>query len=200
MPGFYQDGEYDMAGFAVGIVDKDRIIDGKSVEEGDLLIGIPSSGLHSNGYSLVRKLFFDQMGSSPEQQIPELGSTLGDALLRPTRLYTKICSAMLNAVKVNAIVHITGGGFYENIPRVLPEGLGVKIKRGSWSILPIFDYISNCGNINEKEMFSTFNMGIGLVFFVREADAPRALEIVETSGETGYVIGAVVKGERSVVF
>jgi phosphoribosylformylglycinamidine cyclo-ligase len=198
MPGFYQDGEYDMAGFAVGIVDKDKIIDGKSVEEGDLLIGIPSSGLHSNGFSLVRKLFFDKMGLSPEQYIPELDSALGDVLLTPTRIYSKVCTSLLNEVKVHALVHITGGGFYENIPRVLPEGLMVKIKKGSWPILPIFDYISKSGNISEKEMFSTFNMGIGLIIFVRNTDADRVMELIKASGERGYIVGAVAMGESSV--
>jgi len=198
MPGFYQDGEYDLAGFAVGIVDKDRIIDGSAVMKGDLLVGIPSSGLHSNGFSLVRKLFFDQKKLSPNVYIDELSNTLGEALLTPTRIYSGVCATVMNEVNVHATVHITGGGFYENIPRVLPEDMGVRILRGSWPMPALFDYIKKSGGIDEKEMYSTFNMGIGLLFFIADAEVDKVLAAIATTGEKGYVIGEVVKGHRSI--
>ncbi|MBR0599166.1 phosphoribosylformylglycinamidine cyclo-ligase [Sinanaerobacter chloroacetimidivorans] len=195
MPDFYSDGEYDMAGFAVGVVDKSRMIDGSKIKEGDKVIGIGSSGIHSNGYSLVRKLFFDKLGLSVDNEIKELGMTLGEALITPTKIYTKACTAALSHFQINGIVHITGGGFYENIPRIIPKGLGVNIRYGSWKIPAIFDYIQDSGNIEQEEMFSTFNMGIGMMMMV-PADSAEAVkaELIK-AGEKAEIIGEIVKGE-----
>ena len=194
MPGFYQDGEYDMAGFAVGIVDKEKIIDGNKINTGHAIIGIPSSGIHSNGYSLVRKLFFDKLGMNINEEIDELGETLGNNLLTPTKIYTKACNAVLKKVDVDGIVHITGGGFFENIPRIIPKGLGVMINMGSWEAPPIFNYIKEKGDIEVEEMFATFNMGIGLMMFVKENNAQAAINCINQAGEKAYVIGKVIEG------
>ncbi|QZY55717.1 phosphoribosylformylglycinamidine cyclo-ligase [Crassaminicella profunda] len=191
MPGFYSDGEYDMAGFAVGIVDKEKMIDGSSIKEGDVLIGLPSSGIHSNGYSLVRKLFFDTLGYKVDQDIEELGCTLGEELLKPTRIYVDVCSKVMENFNVKGMVHMTGGGFYENIPRVLPEGLGVDVHLGSWEVLPIFNLMQRLGNMETKEMFSTFNMGIGMIMVVSEKDAENTIEYLKDLDEKAYMIGSV---------
>ena len=195
MPDFYEDGEYDMAGFAVGIVDRSRMIDGSGIKKGNLLVGIPSSGLHSNGYSLARKLFFERMKLKATDYVAELGKTLGGALITPTRIYTKACGAVLNKVPVNGIVHITGGGFFENIPRIIPEGLGARIDEGSWAVLPIFKYIQKCGNIDRNEMFSTFNMGIGMIMIVDADKAEAVMELLREAGENPGIIGSIVTGE-----
>jgi phosphoribosylformylglycinamidine cyclo-ligase len=195
MPDFYAEGEYDMAGFAVGVVDRKKMIDGSRIKEGDAVIGIPSSGIHSNGYSLVRKLFFDKLGMSVDDSVPELGTTLGEALLVPTKIYAGACGAVLDTCSVNGIVHITGGGFYENIPRIIPEGLGVRIRTGSWQIPPVFQYIQKKGNIERKEMFSTFNMGIGMMMIVDREQKDAALSALEKAGEQATVIGEIVKGQ-----
>ena len=200
MPSFYADGEYDMAGFAVGIADKKRIITGAKVAEGNVVIGIPSSGIHSNGYSLVRKVFFDKMDMDVQDYVDELGTTLGDALITPTKIYVKACKAVFNKFDINGIVHITGGGFYENIPRIIPEGLGVEIEADTWEVLPIFRYIQKCGNIEEKEMFSTFNMGIGMMFVVDAADADAIVSALQAAGENPSVIGKIVKGEGVKIY
>ena len=199
MPGFYQDGEYDMAGFAVGIVDKNKIIDGTKIKKGNLVVGIPSSGIHSNGYSLVRKLFFDQLEMDVKDQVKELGMTLGEALLTPTKIYTKVCNQVLPDVPVLGIVHITGGGFFENIPRIIPEGLGVEIQLGSWEAPPVFDYVQKMGNIETKEMFATFNMGIGLMMVVEEEDGDRLIGLIEEAGEKAYKIGHIIDGNGVVL-
>jgi phosphoribosylformylglycinamidine cyclo-ligase len=178
MPGFYQDGEYDMAGFAVGIVDRDKIVDGHGIKSGDVLIGIPSSGVHSNGFSLIRKLFFEKLGMAATDYVEELGATIGETLLTPTRIYSDVCRAVLPKVDVKGMIHITGGGFFENIPRVIPEGLGVKIDRNAWEPLPIFRHIQSKGGIEDREMFSTFNMGIGLIMIVSPQDADRAVSLI----------------------
>jgi phosphoribosylformylglycinamidine cyclo-ligase len=195
MPDFYAEGEYDIAGFAVGIVDKKKMIDGSRIKKGNVVIGIPSSGIHSNGYSLVRKLFFDKLGMSTEDKISELGTTLGEALITPTKIYAKACNAVFEKSEVNGIIHITGGGFYENIPRIIPEGLGVSIRLGSWKILPIFQYIKQKGNIELKEMFSTFNMGIGMMMIVNRGQKETVLAALEKAGEKPAVIGEIVKGQ-----
>ncbi|MBR2576837.1 MAG: phosphoribosylformylglycinamidine cyclo-ligase, partial [Firmicutes bacterium] len=166
MPDFYSEGEYDMAGFAVGVADKPKIIDGSKIKEGDVVIGIASSGFHSNGYSLVRKVFFEKMGLKVTDYVEELGETLGEALLRPTRIYTKACKALAKEITAAGIIHITGGGFFENIPRIIPEGLGVKINVGTWDVPKVFDYITKSAEIEQKDMFSTFNMGVGMMFIV----------------------------------
>jgi phosphoribosylformylglycinamidine cyclo-ligase len=196
MPGFYADDDYDMAGFCVGIADKDRIIDGSGVAEGDLLIGVPSSGIHSNGYSLVRKLFFDELGLGVDDRVDELDETVGETLLTPTRIYTKQVMAVLARTQPHAIVHITGGGFFENIPRVIPEGLGVRVNLGTWDAPPIFRFIQDSSGMNNEEMFSTLNMGIGLIFIVPVSGRKATLDALEAAGETGAgVIGKVVRGE-----
>jgi phosphoribosylformylglycinamidine cyclo-ligase len=195
MPDFYTEGEYDMAGFAVGIVDRKKIIDGSKIKEGNVVIGISSSGIHSNGYSLVRKLFFDKLGMKTVDYVEELGNTLGEALITPTKIYASACDAVFDKLPVNGVVHITGGGFYENIPRIIPEGLGVRIELGSWQLPAVFRYISEQGNVELKEMFSTFNMGIGLMMIVDEEQKDLALSALEQAGETASVIGTIVKGQ-----
>ncbi len=195
MPEFYEDGEYDMAGFSVGVVDKSKIIDGSKVKEGNVIIGIASSGIHSNGYSLVRKLFFEKMELTVDSYVEELGSTLGEELIKPTKLYVNAFNAASEAAEINGIVHITGGGFYENIPRVLPEGTGVEIELGSWKILDIFNYMQEQGNIEQEEMFSTFNMGLGMIMIVEAENAEKVLSALTNVGETASIVGKVVKGE-----
>ncbi len=199
MPSFYGDDEYDMAGFSVGVADRSRIIDGSKVAEDDVIIGLPSSGIHSNGYSLVRKLFFDQLNMDVQDYVSELGMTLGEALIEPTRIYVKPVKAVLKDYDVHGIVHITGGGFYENIPRILPEGLCAEIVTGSWEQLPIFDYISKCGDITQKEMFSTFNMGVGMMLVVNEKDAAGIMGKLAEEGEHPSLIGRIVKGDGVVI-
>lgn len=199
MPGFYGEDEYDMAGFSVGIVDKEKIITGDAIKEGNAIIGIPSSGIHSNGYSLVRKIFFEKMGYTVDTEIEELGETLGDALLRPTRIYANACGAVTPNFDVKGIVHITGGGFFENIPRVLPDDIAVSIDRGTWKELPIFGLIQKCGDIEDMEMFSTFNMGIGMMMFVDEKDADAVVKALKDAGEEASVIGKTVKFEKEKV-
>ncbi len=191
MPGFYQEGEYDMAGFAVGVVDESKIISGKDIQSGDVLIGLPSSGVHSNGFSLVRKLCFDALKLEVGTYVDALGMTLGENLITPTKIYVKPVLSLLQQVLVKGMIHMTGGGFYENIPRMIPEGLGVKIDLGTWPTLPIFDYIASEGNVSQTEMFSTFNMGIGLIIIVDPADVDQTIEHLKTCGEAAYVIGSV---------
>lgn len=192
MPDFYSAGEYDMAGFSVGVVDKDKIITGEKVAIGNKIIGIASSGIHSNGYSLVRKVFFDKMQMDVSDYVEELGQTLGDALLTPTKIYAKACDTVLPNYDVNGIVHITGGGFYENIPRILPEGTAASIQVGTWHVPPIFPYIKKCGNIEREEMFSTYNMGIGMMMVTDAADADAVVKALCAAGETAGVIGEIV--------
>ena len=200
MPGFYDVDEYDLAGFTVGIVSKNKIIDGTNVKTGDVLIGIASSGVHSNGYSLVRKVFdVDGENSMVNQYEDTLGMTIGEALLTPTKIYVKPMLDVINQCTVKAVSHITGGGFYENIPRMLPDGKQAVIKKGSWDILPIFDLIAKTGNIPEKDMFGTYNMGIGMLFAIDPSEADKALEILRSHGETAWVVGEVADGSEGVV-
>lgn len=190
MPGFYEQERFDLAGFCTGIVDYDNIIDGRTIQAGDVLIGLSSSGIHSNGYSLVRKLFFDHLQLTIDQAIPELGETVGECLLRPTKIYVQPVLEILDKVTVKGMVHVTGGGFIENIPRILPQGLGVDIHLDSWPMPKIFDYMMERGNIAEQEMFRTFNMGIGYILVVdREAGATVLQELTDS-----YRIGQVVAG------
>lgn len=198
MPGFYAPGEYDMAGFAVGVVDEPKIITGKDIAVGDVIIGIASSGIHSNGYSLVRKLFFDHLKLDVNTFIPELEQTLGEALLTPTKIYVKSILALLEAVSVKGMVHMTGGGFYENIPRVLSEDQCAQITLGSWPSLPIFDLIASKGNVSLEEMFGTFNMGIGFIVVVSPDEVEKTMTLLEQMGETVSVIGKVVQGKKGV--
>lgn len=201
MPGFYAVDEYDLAGFAVGIVDKENIIDGKKVKKGDALIGLASSGIHSNGYSLVRKLFDlnNDEGINSLYKIPnDLSCTLGEELLKPTKIYVKQLISLIEKFPVNAVSHITGGGFYENIPRMLPQGLMAKINLSSFDILPIFNYMAKIGNIPQKDMFNTFNMGIGLVIAIDSDRADEAVKLLNDMGEKAYIIGEVTQGENGV--
>lgn len=201
MPGMYSEGEYDIAGFTVGVVDKSKIVNGSSITAGDTVIGLASSGVHSNGFSLVRKLLLEQAGYSLQDRLPELGGeVLGDVLLTPTKLYVKPVLGLLEQVQVKGMAHITGGGFIENIPRVLPEGVNVEIDYGSWPILPIFELLQQKGKVSNRDMFTTFNMGVGLVIVVAAENAEAALAALQDAGETPYVIGRVTSGEGIVTF
>lgn len=194
MPGMYAPEDYDIAGFTVGAVEKDELIDGSKVAEGDVLVGIPSTGVHSNGFSLVRKIVADA-DLDLAARYPETGDkTLGETLLTPTAIYVRPVLAMMKAADVHGVAHITGGGFDENIPRILGEGLGAEIEEGSWEILPVFRLLERCGGIPHREMFNIFNMGIGMVVAMSETDIPKALESLQTSGLKPSVIGKVVKG------
>lgn len=198
MPGFYPEDEYDLAGFAVGIVDKKNVLDKNNVKEGDVLIALTSSGVHSNGFSLVRKVF-DVENADISKPVTELGGkSIGEVLLTPTKIYVKPVLALLKEVKVKSIAHITGGGFYENIPRSLPEGLGAVIKREDIKVLPIFDLIAKEGNIPERDMFNTFNMGVGMTIIVSKEDADKAIETLKENGEDAYVLGTISKSDEGV--
>ena len=198
MPGFYPVDEYDLAGYSTGVVDKKKIIDNKTMEEGDVIIALPSSGVHSNGFSLVRKVF-DVETADLKSPVAELGGkSIGETLLTPTRIYVKPVLALLDAVKVRAISHITGGGFYENIPRSIPDGFGAKIDRSAIRILPIFDLIAKVGNISERDMFNTFNMGVGMSIVVAKEDCEKALAVLKENGEDAYIIGEVVKSDDKI--
>jgi len=197
MPGFYGDDEYDLAGFAVGIVDKSKIIDGTSTKKGDVIIALPSSGVHSNGFSLVRRVF-DVENADLLAPVDELGgASLGETLLTPTEIYVKPILSLINTVSVHGISHITGGGFYENIPRSIPDGLSVKIERAAVRVLPIFDLIAQRGGIPLRDMFNTFNMGVGMCVTVSKGDADRALSSLHASGVDAYIIGEIVKADEN---
>ena len=198
MPGFYPEDEYDLAGFAVGIAERDRIIDKNRMAEGDVMIALPSSGVHSNGFSLVRKVFDVESGTL-DKVYPELGGkTLGEVLITPTKIYVKPILALLEKVDVKGISHITGGGFYENIPRSIPDWLGMKIERANVKVLPIFDLIAKVGGISERDMFNTFNMGVGMCVTVPKDEVEKALDILCAEGEDAYVLGNIVRSERKV--
>ncbi len=199
MPGFYPIDEYDLAGFSVGIVDKSKILNVENVKEDDVIIALPSSGVHSNGFSLVRKVF--GIGESNEnliQKVESLGTTIGDALLTPTKIYVKPVLNLMEKVNVKSIAHITGGGFYENVPRALPEGKKAVINKKDVRVLPIFDLIAKTGEIPEKDMYSTFNMGVGMMIIVDKNDVETALESLKLSGENAYVIGTIENGEKGI--
>lgn len=198
MPGFYKDEEYDLAGFAVGVVDKSKIINGANVKSGDMIIGIPSSGIHSNGFSLVRKLFFEKYKYRVDQYIDELETTLGEALLTPTRIYVKLIETLTSKFKIKGIAHITGGGFIENIPRTIPEGLKAVINTKSYKVPPIFRLMQRLGNIEDKEMYNTFNMGIGLVLVVSKKDGDAIMEELANLGEAPVLLGSIAKGEGGI--
>jgi phosphoribosylformylglycinamidine cyclo-ligase len=200
MPGMYSEGEYDIAGFTVGIVDKKKIIDGSTIAPGDVILGFASSGVHSNGFSLVRKLLLQDKGYSLQDEVAELGGKLGDTLLAPTKIYVKPILAMLEKVTIKGMAHITGGGFLENIPRVLPEGVNAQIEYGSWPILPIFKLLQQSGNVSNNDMFRTFNMGIGMVLIVPAEQADEAIRLAEENGEKAYRLGTVTPGEQIVTF
>ena len=199
MPGFYPVDEYDLAGYSTGVVDKAKIIDNNTMAEGDVIIAMASSGVHSNGFSLVRKVF-DVENSDIKSPCAELGGkSIGETLLTPTKIYVKSILALIDEIKVKGISHITGGGFYENIPRSIPDGLCAEVDRSAVKVLPIFELIAKRGNICERDMFNTFNMGVGMSVVVSPEDAPRALEILTAAGEDAYVIGKIIKNEEKII-
>jgi phosphoribosylformylglycinamidine cyclo-ligase len=200
MPGFYGNDEYDLSGFAVGVVDKGKIIDGSDIREGDVLIGLSSSGLHSNGYSLARKLFFDMKKMVVSTYVPQIGTTLGDELLKPTRIYVKAFNALKDRVKIKGMAHITGGGIPGNLPRILPDNVGAVIKQGSWPLPPMFRVIEESGNVPAHDMRRTFNMGIGYIMVVPEDTADDAVSILEETGFISYRIGSIVKGRKEILY
>lgn len=195
MPGMYKEDEYDLAGFTVGACEKSQLINGENINDGDVLIGLASSGIHSNGYSLVRKVFFGENQFSLDEKLPELNGPLGEELLTPTRIYVKQVISALREFEIKGMAHITGGGFIENIPRMLPEGLGAEVKEGSWPILPIFEALEKYGKLQTEEMYNIFNMGIGLVLAVDPDDADEAIRFFIEKGDKAYKIGTVIKGE-----
>jgi phosphoribosylformylglycinamidine cyclo-ligase len=198
MPGFYSDGEYDLSGFAVGIVDKKRTIDGSGIKPGDTIIGIASNGLHSNGYSLVRKLFFDIKKMKADADIPELKSGLGKELLKPTRIYVKAFMALRDKVKIKGMAHITGGGISGNLPRIFPESICADIKTDSWPVPKIFTLIRKLGNVPEEDMRKTFNMGIGYIIVVSVVEAEQTIALLKKSGYRAFIIGRTEKGGKGV--
>ena len=198
MPGFYPENEYDMAGFSVGMVDKEKMIDGTGIKAGDALIGVASSGVHSNGYSLVRKTLGINE-KSVRRYIDEFGKTLGEELLTPTKIYVKAIQSLMGKVEVKGISHITGGGFYENVPRMLPAGIVAKIEKAAMPVPPVFDLIAKTGKIPERDMYNTFNMGAGLILAVAAEDASRAVAAISAAGEQAYVIGECVNGAEKGV-
>lgn len=198
MPGFYPEDEYDLAGFSVGIVDKQKIVDGSAMVPGDVLIGLPSSGVHSNGFSLVRKIF-DVNKENLSAYVPELGATLGETLLTPTKIYVKPVLAAMAQANIKAVSHITGGGFYENIPRMLKDGCSAKIDLEKVPKLPIFDLLQKTGNIPTRDMYNTFNMGIGMCMAVAKEDADKAVSVLREAGEQAVIIGEIVAGDKEVI-
>ncbi len=197
-PGLMPEDEYDLAGFSVGIVDKDKILNPDTQKAGDVMIAIKSSGVHSNGFSLVRKVF-DISEKTVGKYYDELGGTLGETLLTPTRIYVKPVLALLDSVKVKSISHITGGGFYENIPRSLPKNLAAHIKKSDVQILPIFDLIAKVGNVPEHDMFNTYNMGVGMTVVVDKSEADKAVEVLKANGEDAYILGELVESDEGVI-
>ncbi|MBE7015778.1 MAG: phosphoribosylformylglycinamidine cyclo-ligase [Ruminococcaceae bacterium] len=199
MPGFYPIDEYDLAGFSVGVVDKKKVLDNSTIKSGDVIIALPSSGVHSNGFSLVRKVF-DVENADIKKPCDALGGkSIGETLLTPTKIYVKPMLALFDEVNVKAVSHITGGGFYENIPRSIPKGFTAKIDKSSVRILPIFELLQKTGDISEHDMFNTFNMGVGMSIVVSKEDANKALEVLKASGEDAYIIGEIEEGEERVI-
>lgn len=199
MPGMYQKGEFDLAGFAVGVVDQNKLIDGTNIEEGNLIIGLQSNGLHSNGFSLVRHLLFTENNYEVEEYLPELDSVLGLELLKPTRIYVKSILNLIKQIPVKGMAHITGGGFIDNIPRILPAGLEAEIELGSWEKSAIFDFLQKIGNLQTDDMYRTFNMGIGYLLIIEDKYKDRSIKLLENLGEKPYLIGRVKKGDNGVV-
>ena len=200
MPGFYPDGEYDLAGFIVGVVERERIITGKDVQIGDIILGLPSNGLHTNGYSLARKLLFEVARYSPETYVNEIKNKVGNELMRTHKSYWPALKKLTDGQCVSALAHITGGGITENLPRVLPRGTAAAIELGSWPVLPIFEHLQQLGNVPQDEMLRTFNMGMGMLLVVPAAKFKKAQTVLERVGEKAYTIGRIVKGERKVTY
>ncbi len=199
MAGFYAEGEYDIAGFAVGAVEKSKIITSEKVKAGDVILGLPSSGVHSNGYSLVRKIVFDVKGFKGDEYIDELGKTIGEELLTPTRLYPKSCLPLIEKFDIHGMVHVTGGGYYENIPRALPEDMGAEIDAASWPVPPIFNLLKEWGNVDWHEMYRTFNMGIGMIIIASADEAEKIKADLQARNEAVYEIGKVTQGSHEVI-
>ncbi|MEG0546570.1 MAG: phosphoribosylformylglycinamidine cyclo-ligase, partial [Oscillospiraceae bacterium] len=197
MPGFYPIDEYDLAGFTVGVVDKEKVFNNKEIVSGDAIIALPSSGVHSNGFSLVRKIF-DVKSNYINVYSDELGMTIGESLITPTKIYVKPVLALSEKIKIKAVSHITGGGFYENIPRSLPEGFSAKIDEKALKILPIFNLLQSTGNIPDRDMFNTYNMGVGMSIVVSKEDANKAVDILNANGENAYIMGEIVEGNGGV--
>jgi len=200
MPGFYPKGEYDLAGFIVGVVEREKIINGKTVEAGDCVLGLPSNGLHTNGYSLARKLLFEVAGYSPETFVSEIKNKVGNELMRTHRSYWPIIRKLIAGDCVGALAHITGGGITENLPRVLPKGAAAVIELGTWPVLPIFEHLQKLGNVTQEEMLRTFNMGLGMLVVVPAKKFKKAQTLLERAGEKFYSVGRIVKGERKVMY
>jgi phosphoribosylformylglycinamidine cyclo-ligase len=200
MPGFYAKGEYDIAGFIVGAVEEDRVLTGKGIREGDVLLGLGSTGLHTNGYSLARKILFERRGLGVRDPLPGVGSTVGAALLAVHRSYLGALRGLLATPIVRGLAHITGGGITDNLPRILPEGTAARIERGSWPIPPLFDLLRQWGEVPIEEMERTFNLGIGMIVVVPEAEAGRAAAHLAKEGETVHRIGRIIPGDRRVVY
>jgi phosphoribosylformylglycinamidine cyclo-ligase len=200
MPGFYPDGEYDLAGFIVGVVDREKIVTGKDVQVGDIILGLPSNGLHTNGYSLARKLLFEVGHYSPETYVNEIKNKVGNELMRTHKSYWPVLRKLVDGQCVAAMAHITGGGITENLPRVLPKGTAAVIELGSWPVLPIFEHLQQLGNVPQEEMLRTFNMGLGMLLVVPSAKFKKAQSVLERVGEKYYTVGRVVKGERKVTY
>ena len=199
MNGFYPVGEYDIAGFAVGAVEKSKIITSERVKAGDVLLGLPSSGVHSNGYSLVRKIVCEKKGLKGDEVIPELGKSIGEELLTPTRLYPKTCLPLIEKFDIHGMVHVTGGGYYENIPRALPDNMGAEINVDAWEVPAIFKLLKEWGNVDWHEMYRTFNMGIGMIIIVSADEAEKVKSFLAEKGETCYTIGTVTEGAHEVI-
>ena len=200
MPGFYPDGEYDLAGFIVGVVDRERIVTGKSVEVGDVILALPSTGLHTNGYSLARKLLFEVARYTPETYVNELKGKVGNELMMPHRSYWPIVRKLVDGEVIAAMAHITGGGITENLPRVLPRGIGAVIELGSWPVPPIYAHMQKIGNVPQDEMLRTFNMGIGMLLVISAKKFKKAQTLLERAGEKAYTVGRIVKGDRKVMY
>lgn len=200
MPGFYQEGEYDLAGFVVGVVDRSKLITGADVEAGDVLVGLPSNGLHTNGYSLARKLFFEVEHYTPETYVNEIKNKVGNELMRTHKSYWPVVRRLLNAGLIHALAHITGGGITDNLPRVLPKGMAAVVELGTWPVLPVFAHMQKIGNVPPDEMLRTFNMGIGMILVVPAKKYKRVATLIEKCGEKSYLMGRIVKGDRRVSY
>ncbi|MGH9513122.1 MAG: phosphoribosylformylglycinamidine cyclo-ligase [Terriglobales bacterium] len=200
MPGFYPEGEYDLAGFIVGVVEREKLITGKTVEVGDVILGLPSNGLHTNGYSLARKLLFEVGGYTPESYVNELKGKVGNELMRTHKSYWPAIKRLVDGECVTAMAHITGGGITENLPRMFPRGVAAIIEMGSWPVLPIFEHLQKLGNVPQDEMLRTFNMGLGLLLVVPSAKFKKAQTVIERAGEKAFTVGRIVKGERKVIY
>jgi len=200
MPGFYPEGEYDLAGFIVGVVERDRILTGKNIQPGDVLLGLPSNGLHTNGYALARKLLFEVAHYSPETFVSDIKNKVGNELMRTHKSYWPVLKKLLDAGLLTGLAHITGGGISENLPRVLPRGTGAVVEMGTWPVLPIFEHLQKLGNIPQNEMMRTFNMGIGMVLVVPHLNFKKVQTLLDRAGEKSYTMGRIIKGDRKVQY